>query len=152
MSSLWGHICQFKTINKSWADIEAEGLKIGMTDKCDYIIKDFYLYDKQEYYELQDVNQPYKYNIRLKPFLSAYARIKTAEIALLHLSKVVRIHSDCISFRKQYEFKNEYYLSMEAKTTGLINWRHVNSYDKLCKCGEMINNKDRNSHKLICEG
>jgi hypothetical protein len=152
MSSLWGHIVQFKTINKSWADIEAEGLKIGMTDKCDYIIKDFYLYDKQEYYELQDVNQPYKYNIRLKPFLSAYARIKTAEIALLHLSKVVRIHTDCISFRKQYEFKNEYYLSMEAKTTGLINWKHVNSYDKLCKCNKMINNKDRNSHKLICEG
>lgn len=151
MSSLWGHLCQLKTINKSWKSIESENINIGMTDKCDYIIKDFYLYDNQEYYELQDVNQPYKHNIRLKPFITAYARNKIAEIALQHLSKVVRIHTDCVSFRKKYEFPNELYLSSEDKTTGYIKWININSYDKRCKCGQMINNKDRNSHKLMCK-
>jgi len=145
-SALWGYLCAFNKMNLSWAEIEEKGLKVGMGPNCDYIIKEYHLFENQDYYEVIDAKKPYKHNIRIKPFLSACVRNKTANVALLHLKHVVRIHTDCIVFDKKYNF-NIPHLVNEDKTTGLIKWNNVNSYDKKCVCNEWYHNTARKQHK-----
>ncbi len=145
-SALWGHLIAFNKRNISWQEIEEKGLKVGMGTGCDYIIKDHHIYDDQDYYEVIEPEKPYKYNIRIKPFLSACVRNKTAEVARLYLKHVVRIHTDCIVFDKKYNLDIPH-LVHEEKTSGLIKWNSVNNYDKKCKCGDWYNNTERKQHK-----
>ena len=146
-SSLHGHLIAFDKRNLSWKEIKKKGLKVGMGEECDYVIKEYHLYDDQDYYEVIDPKNPYKYNIRIKAFLAACARNKTAEVARKHLKHVVRIHTDCVVFNKKYDLSDVPFLVSEEKTSGLIKWKNVNSYDKKCKCGEWYHNTERKKHK-----
>jgi hypothetical protein len=99
-----------------------------MTDKADYKITDYVWTNSKEYYKLQDMNQPYRYNFRLKSFLTAYGRVKIAEVALENLDAVKRIHTDSVCFNIKMKF-NIAGLIPEDKTTGMIKFDHVNKYE-----------------------
>ena len=128
MSSLWGSLSHSNNIMKTYDEIQEEGLNICMTDKADYKIADYIWANSKEYYKLQDMNKPYKSNFRLKSFLTAFGRVKIAEVALENLDAVKRIHTDGIAFNKKMKF-NIAGLIPEDKTTGMIKFDHVNKYE-----------------------
>jgi hypothetical protein len=128
MSSLWGSLSHSNNIMKTYDEIQEEGLNICMTDKADYKIADYIWTNSKEYYKLQDMNKPYKSNFRLKSFLTAFGRVKIAEVALENLDAVKRIHTDGIAFNQKMKF-NIAGLIPEDKTTGMIKFDHVNKYE-----------------------
>jgi hypothetical protein len=120
-SSLWGHLTRRNIIHRS-AD-EAEKLNIGMSNDCDYYNLGLfeYLDDGEEFYKLHDLNNPYKYPLRLKCFLTAMGRVKTANVAEQDIESVIRIHTDGICFNKEQNLQIENFIS-ESKTTGLLQF------------------------------
>jgi len=130
-SSLWGHLSKRNTMYKTEAEIDNDNLVIGMTTKADYIILDELEKPNGEIvYKLFDHRNPYKYNIRLKPFITSYGRVKTARTALLQLDSVIRIHTDGIMFNKPFNHKVEKFVA-EDKTTGHILIKNINNYKKV---------------------
>ena len=88
---------------------------------------------KKDIYKLQSMAKPYRHNIRLKSFLTAYGRVKIAEVALTNIEGTLRIHTDGIVFNKP--MKDKFIgLIKEDKTTGRINWKGVNCYTCLSSC------------------
>ena len=71
--------------------------------------------------------EPYRHNIRLKSFLTAYGRVKIAEVAQTDLDGMIRCHTDGIVFNKKMTEKFAG-LIKEDKTSGRINWKGVNNY------------------------
>ena len=131
LSSLWGTLSQSNNIIKTWDEIQEEGLKIGMGNSFDYKIIDYKA--EKDYYKLQCMAEPYRHNIRLKSFLTAYGRVKIAEVAQTNLNSCIRIHTDGIVFNKP--MKDKFIgLIKEDKTTGKINWKGVNCYTCLSSC------------------
>ena len=153
MSSLWGTLTQYNMIYKSYDELEKEGYDWGYTKECDYIVQDKYMSahsNDEENYKLLDSNNPFKYNIRLLPFLLSYARNKIAEVALKDIDNVIRIHTDNVTFKKdpKLDIPN---LLREDKTSGMIEWRHVNGYNHICpKCDERLKYKDIKTHIEEC--
>ena len=82
-----------------------------------------------------------KKNIRIKPFLTAFARINCAKLALSKINNVVRICVDSVVFDEPLshkllnKFKN---LKPEDKTTGQIYFEHVNNYEKIGENPQII--------------
>ena len=60
----------------------------------------------------------------------ALARNKIAEIALLDIDNVIRIHTDNVTFKVNPNIKIPNLLR-EDKTSGLINWNSVSTYTHL---------------------
>ena len=101
---------------------------MGFTDDFKFKIIDVVMHeDDRLNYKIIDVNKPYKYNIRLKPFITAYGRIRTARVALENLDNVVRIHTDGIVFDKPITTDLPNFIP-EKKTTGHIQFNSVNDY------------------------
>jgi hypothetical protein len=86
--------------------------------------------DSSLYYKVIDVQKPYKYNLRLKPFITSFGRIQTAKIALENLDSVIRIHTDGIVFDKPITTDLPNFIP-EKKTTGRIQWNNVNDYHRI---------------------
>ena len=104
---------------------------MGFTDEYKYKIIDVCINeDNTLYYKVIDVQKPYKYNVRLKPFITAWGRIQTARIALQNLDNVIRIHTDGITYDKPITTDLPNFIP-EKKTTGLIQFDNVNKYYKL---------------------
>jgi hypothetical protein len=76
------------------------------------------------------MNKTYKSNFRLKSFLTAFGRVKIAEVALENLDAVKRIHTDSVCFNIKMKFSING-LIPEDKTTGLIKFDHVNKYEMI---------------------
>ena len=76
------------------------------------------------------MSQPYKHNFRLKSFLTAFGRVKIAEVAMSDLDTVIRIQTDGVLFNKNLKLDFPA-LIREDKSTGVIKWRHVNKYEKI---------------------
>ena len=128
-SSLWGHLSKSNIYHMS--EDEAEGLSIGLTDKADYYIIDYTIQeDGTAYYTLLDNKNPFKYNLRLKPFITAHGRNMTARIVSEHIEDVLRVHTDGICFNKPLTQSIDNFVS-EDKTTGLIEFTNINKYKKL---------------------
>ena len=128
-SSLWGHLSKSNIIHME--ETEAEKLKIGITDKADYHIIDYTVKpDGTAFYTLLDNKQPFKYNLRLKPFITAHGRNQTARVVADNINDVLRVHTDGICFNKPYDKVIENFVP-EDKTTGLIEFSTINSYRKL---------------------
>ena len=125
LSSLWGTLSQTNNLIKTWDEIQEEGLKIGMGSGADYKILDYKA--EKDIYKLQCMAEPYRHNIRLKSFLTAYGRVKIAEVAQTNIEGTLRIHTDGIVFDKPMREKFVG-LIKEDKTTGKINWKGVNCY------------------------
>jgi hypothetical protein len=102
-----------------------------LTDKADYIIKSFDTDDNgSSWYKLIDAKKPYFWNIRLKPFVTSFGRMKTAKVALLNIEKVIRIHTDGLAFSEEQNFEIAG-LIPEDKTTGLIEFVNISNYSKI---------------------
>lgn len=132
-SAIWGHICQFNTINLTLDEIMEKDLYCtpDLHDKD----ADYYIHDMTDrYYTLIDAEKPYKFNIaRIKPFLLSMGRRITTSVAMLHIDDVVRIHTDNVTFSKPHndimtKFKSYPEFIAEEKTSGLIDWQGVNDY------------------------
>jgi hypothetical protein len=67
--------------------------------------------------------------------LTAYGRVKIAEVAMTDLDGCVRVHTDGIVFNKKMKEKFTG-LIKEDKTSGRINWKGVNCYTCLISCSE----------------
>ena len=128
MSSLWGTLTRKKKINKTPQQVKDENLEIDFFD-ADYIILNHHIYEHKEYYELENKNEPYHYQMRIKPYLTAYSKIITAKVALEDLDNVIRIQTDNVCFKKEQDFDIEN-LVPEDKTTGLIEFFNCNKYIK----------------------
>lgn len=123
-SSLWGHLSKF-----NWKTISEN--KLDEINEDDWNIDDiFFTDDGTQFYKLINKIKPYFYNLRLKPFITAYGRVKTAKIALLNIDNVLRIHTDGIVFNKEQTFKIDN-LIPENKTTGKIEFKNINNYFKV---------------------
>jgi hypothetical protein len=105
-------------------------MNIGLVvdDDIDHLILDYIIPQNGEpYYKLLDVKRPYLFNLRLKPWITSYGRIKTARIVLDHLDDVVRVHTDGVVFNKPKEFNIDGFIP-EKKTTGKIQFNNLNDY------------------------
>jgi len=123
-SSLWGHLSKF-----NWKTISEK--KLDEINEDDWDIDNiFFTDDGTQFYKLINKIKPYYYNMRLKPFITAFGRVKTAKIALLNIDDVLRIHTDGIVFNKEQNFKIEN-LIPEAKTSGKITFKNINNYSKV---------------------
>lgn len=128
-SSLWGYLSTKKTL--CIEEDEINNYNCSFDNDADYKIIDIVTNeDGSEYYKLLDINNPYQYNIRLKPFITSYGRNKTARVALRMIENVIRIHTDGVCFNKQADFKCENLLP-EDKTTGNILFKNINNYINL---------------------
>jgi hypothetical protein len=127
-SSAWGHLSRrHKKIVKE-VDLTDE---MGYTDEYKYKIIDVGINeDGSLYYKVIDVQKPYKYNLRLKPFITCFGRIQTAKIALENLDNVIRIHTDGIVFDKPMTMDLPNFIP-EKKTTGRIQFNNVNDYHRI---------------------
>ena len=97
----------------------------------DYKIIDYRA--EKDYYILQSMAEPYRHNIRLKSFLTAYGRVKIAEVSHTDLNGMIRCHTDGIVFKNKMKEKFTG-LIKEDKTSGRINWKGVNCYTCLISC------------------
>lgn len=132
LSSVWGCICHPRTINKTYEQIIKEGIKIDE----EYEIIEHYqkgLDGTNEYYELSPINNMYKYNIRIKPFLTAIARNDIANVILDgdNIDYCIRVQTDSATFTKPIDYKAFDGLLPESKSTGKIKWNNVNRYQKI---------------------
>jgi len=98
---------------------------------------------------LLNINNPYKYNIRLKPFLASQCRNITANVVLKNIDKVIRVQNDNITFTEKQNLNVEY-LMPEDKTTGIIYFKNANNYINFTEGDKKIEKiiNDIKKHKL----
>jgi hypothetical protein len=128
MASVWGMICHLSITNKTYDEIVKEDIKIGVDYDIYEIKKSGY---KNEYYELIPLKSNlYKYNIRIKSFLTSYARMNIANVILDgdNLNYFVRAQTDSATFTRPIDYTKFKGLVPEDKTSGLIHWDRVNKY------------------------
>jgi hypothetical protein len=127
-STTWSRMNQANTFTKTYDEIQKEDLNAGFSDKADYLIIKHTVSKTKDYYKLLDKEKPYKFNIRFKPWITAIARLITANAILeCGVDKVVRVHTDGICLKKAFEFSDPN-LIPESKTTGNIHWISNNCY------------------------
>lgn len=149
-SSLWGHLNagNYKYLTEE----EFTSSSVGTNEKYDYIfVSDLIQSNGNILYKVIPTDELYSTSIRLKPFITSYARIKIARIALQNLTSVVRIHTDGIMYNKdiKQEIKN---FIPELKTTGNIYINNVHDYFHICpKCKQQYKYKQYKVHSLSCE-
>jgi hypothetical protein len=102
-STAWGELQSQNVIVKTEDEINDEQLNIGFDLESDYYIKKIVSTKKTEKYSLIKIsdNQTfYKYQLRMKAFLTDYGRIKIAKLALENINNVIRIQTDSITYDK----------------------------------------------------
>lgn len=131
-STSWGALSSTNIIVKTGDEIEQENLNISTDFEGDYFIKDVTIKnDGTEIYKLINTKKPiYKLNFRLKAFLTDYARIYVAKVALNDIDDVLRIQTDGITYNKPKSFDYPNFLPDEKKT-GNIEWFNVNAWKVL---------------------
>jgi hypothetical protein len=139
MSSAWSTMNKKNVVTETIDQINErvkKGEKIGFRDDNDWIIIDEKKYldeegdTKKVIYTLLNAENPIKFNIRLKSYITAYGRNLIGEIAREDIDGVIRIHTDCVILDSEMEFDDEN-LIPEEKTTGKIHWENVNHYHKV---------------------
>ena len=132
LSSIWGILCQY---NRTIINTDEEFYELDISDTAFKLLDTYEYFNKEKdaicrTYTVLDVNKPYKYNFRLKPFLTSYSRKMFAEFIISNvdnLDNVVRIHTDSVVLRTEQNFTQEYKPILESKNTGLISWKSINS-------------------------
>lgn len=130
LSSAWGQITQMKRVNVNVNDKD----KLNeMFNDPSYEMIELFRNNRNEYYQFVPVTGTYKYNLRIKQFLTAYTRSQIAEVILDgdNIDYFVRVQTDGVVFTKQIDYKKFPGLQIEDKTTGFIHWQNVNRYDKI---------------------
>ena len=118
-------------IIKTESQIEQENLNIAFDNSTDYKIVDIIVKNKEDVYKLLNTKKTmYKLQFRLKAFITDYARVKIAKVALLDLDDVVRIQNDGIVYSCKKKFNIENYV-VDSKHTGTFEWFNVNKWKSL---------------------
>jgi hypothetical protein len=140
LSSLWGALIQWnRTIIKD--DEEFMSMDVSLLSeniKSEYKLLDTYEYVDDNFnicsnYEVLKWEQPYKYQFRIKPFLTSFARKYIAEFLInnVDLNDIIRIQTDGFSMTKNYDFTHlQYYPKDDAEKTGKMIWYNVNFNNK----------------------
>ncbi len=137
ISTAWGTLNASNIDMKTYDEIEEltqKGVTIGLSKQNDFMIIDNKKYinngKEKELYTLLDTKHPYKFNIRLKSWITAHRRNLLGETALkVGLDKVIRLHTDNLCLTEPFDFQDKNFIP-EDKTTGLIKWKNVNAYKK----------------------
>ena len=142
-SSLHGQISQRTYLTKSDDQVYEEILDIGVLPKNRYFVKEISFFGEIQKYKLIDTKKPSEFDIRLKSFLTAYVRNKTARLVTGHLyfgkdiiknvehnlQNIIRVHTDSVTFTKEMKHLDDVPdLKLEKKSTGLIKWLRVGKY------------------------
>lgn len=140
-SSAWGEISKFNKVYKTIKEIEKEN--IIFMDGKDFlngepITNETHLFIEREFYDSGDIfiliplnENPYRSNMRIKPFITAYGRNITASIMARDIDNVVRVHTDGVCFSKPQTFDDlEWFPVEEAKTTAKIIWYSTNTNNR----------------------
>lgn len=149
-SSLSGQLSKHNTIWKTMKEIEEmddeEGenydIKAEVTDNHGFPIK----------MKVVDVNKPYRYSIRHKPFLLALVRNQVAKVAYKDYKNCVRVFEDCVQFTHPVDLSTVKFIKPEDKTTGVM--KYINAYrpDKDHeRFIEFVKSKHPDLYKAICE-
>ena len=128
-SSCWGVLSQSNELRKTEQEIIDEKIDVG-DHTHDYDIVEEVFTKSKSYYVLQSNVQPYKFNIRLKPFVTAYARIMIANLAIPNLRNIYRVYCDNLVSKKPLIFDDPF-MVVESKTTGIIHWLHNTNYKSI---------------------
>ena len=129
-SSLWGYL------SKSNIEIKTDDQFFnGDFDENDYIIIDQVFKNNYSYFKLINKNKKfYSTNFRLKPFITSFARCKTARTINDNnlIDNVIRIHTDGIVLDKEFDFsKYNIEIIPEDKTTGKFEFININNYNRI---------------------
>lgn len=125
LSSVWGTLSRKNYKQK----IAVNEIELENYDEDEYTIEDMDL-EKNIYYLIK-VQNKYKYNIRLKPFLQSYQRCFMGKIAHdNHLDQIIRICCDNITYKSNVDIKIKNFLP-EQKSTGKIKWKNARVFDRL---------------------
>lgn len=137
-TNLHGHLIAWNKISRTYDEIAKEGLKVDaeLCEDTQYIMHSHHIINDVDYYDLIDVDKPYRYNIRLKSWLTAFGRNKIADKLYPNIANVIRIQTDGIIFDKPIEDDDELFVD-EEKNCGTYNWVNVNNSDKI---QERLNN------------
>jgi hypothetical protein len=122
LSSIWGTITHTNILIRTEKQMIDE--KLDMYNK--YEVYDLKLKKDREYYELVETKKAYTFNIRIKPFLVAYARNGIAKVIIDNIDTFVRVQTDGACFRKPIDYEKYDGLIPEDKSTGRICWENVN--------------------------
>ena len=128
--SCWSSMNAGNSFMKTLEEAKDEELDFGYGEGYRYEIIETYFKNGKEKFKLLDTTSPYKFNLRLKPWICALSRNLVAKMALQDIDSVVRIQTDSISFSKKQKFDDEGFVP-EAKTTGKMHFLTVNSYKNL---------------------
>jgi len=129
-STSWGELQDSNVIIRSEKEIIEQKLSIGFGYDKEYHIKKITIKDEGDIYKLVPTSNIYKYNFRFKAFITDYARIKIAKVALLDINNVIRIQTDGIVYDKPLDRKIQNFVLEEDKT-GTFEWFNVNSWEKI---------------------
>ena len=129
-SSLWGYL------SKSNIEIKTDDQFFNSDfDENDYIIIDQVFKNNYSYFKLINKNKKfYSTNFRLKPFITSFARCKTARTINDNnlIDNVIRIHTDGIVLDKEFDFsKYNIEIIPEDKTTGKCEFININNYVRI---------------------
>jgi len=133
MSSVWGALSRKNTIYVKEDDLGEYEYGFNEKQETEYVCTSCSNNFSNQYYTLIKRDDPYKFNIRLKPFLLSYSRTIMTEIAYNnHPLEIVRIMVDNIVYKSNVSFNVEN-MCTESKSTGLINFKNVMKLTFLCK-------------------
>jgi hypothetical protein len=132
MSSLWGALSKKNVMYVKEDEIQNYDFEFSGDEGKKYQIISCSNSKTNPYYTMSERDNPYKYNIRLKPFLLSYSRSVMLDIAMNnHPKEIVRIMVDNIVYKSEIPF-NVNNMSLEKKSTGLINVKNVLRLTFLC--------------------
>jgi hypothetical protein len=149
MSSLWGSLSAYNKVYLPNTD-DYDTTFTDDPEPSEYKILG--MTDEGEYKSVKSSNA-YKYPLaRLKPFLTAYGRLKIMKLIRDNNleDNVIRIHTDSIITNIQFDYKahcGDYYPIPENKTTGLMVYKNAIYGFHICKkCNELFSYKDFKDH------
>jgi hypothetical protein len=133
-SKLWGVMIEFDAIYMPESELETNGVEFRIPNATHVLLNCKVKKDGELHYKVAKHGSYYKKNIRIKPFLTSFARVNISKVALTNINHVIRIQTDGIVFDKPLskEVLSQFPgLKLEDKTTGTIHWKNVNTYYKV---------------------
>ena len=125
-TQVWGCLSEVNCKNFKYDELDDMDISLDYTGDW----KEHLRYDN-DIYKMHNLNDPYRSNLgRLKPFLLSFGRCLMGEIIIPHITSVFRVHTDNICFDSPIvlDIPN---LIRESKTSGLIKWETVNTYNRI---------------------
>lgn len=135
LSSLWGSLSKKKKYYVKENDLGEYEWGTSVKENREFVMTENNLEEGNEYYTLRKIDDPYEYNIRLKPFLLSYSRNVIAYIIYNNFpEKVIRVFCDSITYNENIKLDNKY-MVREEKSSGLYYFKNSYNVHQLCtKC------------------